>query len=969
MTEPLNDRENNPISAMIVDVSEAIPPWTASIGTLAWVARKVFSLDDNLSDPIVVDENVIQRMLFTAADIIQQKGNFENTGTITLNKDSLGSRANKLKALRNQAQLLSDSIVPTGEIARSLFADSSGSVSIDSDYYIKNYVLMNMYESGRANLYYFDIDVANNTNIGRFFISKVVIKNNSTSSYTLRANFQVSLKIYFTSFEDLIGKYVTINKVGAPQISQQVPILYLLYKFMDRRELPSELRESVDKTGIIYNQTLYMKDGTRFDKFSNAYGKKVSKNYHLSYHKHSFDVFKSGTPFYKYYENELSIDYIAFESPELSKSEREKLNVPTPNGNLYELAVSETQIAEIKKRQQQLDVISQQLQQCKPGSRLDQDYFKQLETTVGDEEKKLIALVNDYNYNLIFSILNACKRYKVSGLTKKVLNIYSASNAREALMEVMTPGFIISQVANIASMVVGGPAGIAWGGFDLAMGAYQIISAMNSKKLISKSLSYSFIRAAFSNATIAVDENQRGTGDLERDRIEKEKTDDRTKKFFEDDISGEKRVEYIINKFAFATTLPREDQLDEPFEIYFTTFGEVLKVIKALAHRLGIITGGYVIEGPSGINFVNFANIPISIKTLSKFLYDHIKRVNRGFVYDTEVFLKDIYENLIKAIVYDGSSYLQKNEITISKNMKVGVSLHSGPEAESILLNTNKVDIIGADIENLKALFFKSKCFDFESSVPNLFSVYVFGAVEDTRMINFYNEFFSKNPGEVVLNTNKFQEYINTEHIMPCIITKKIATTESILKNKHLTFTRYDNANLQTGAILNGFGQMRMPYKISGELKAFMTFFIDMGSMLFVAPPSITGDAQLNSFGYGGLYGITSAQFEYVFQSISSDKITIPAFDSKLSIEGMVISPGDVTDAETEASSQREASRAADLCNSNLLGTTQASRRSDYGIGTQIVDNIIGIFTDNPGDKIVANNKPNRSAIEAYLRR
>ena len=122
---------------------------------------------------------------------------------------------------------------------------------------------------------------------------------------------------------------------------------------------------------------------------------------------------------------------------------------------------------------------------------------------------------------------------------------------------------------------------------------------------------------------------------------------------------------------------------------------------------------------------------------------------------------------------------------------------------------------------------------------------------------------------------------------------KNVSDSESFLKKKYVKFSRIDNANAETGNIQNGSGVMRKPYQMSTDLKAYMSFFCDVGSYIFISPPISKLQSNKNMFGFGGLYITKTSEFVYSFQRLVDNNVTIPNFDSKYTIIATNVYHGD----------------------------------------------------------------------------
>jgi hypothetical protein len=97
----------------------------------------------------------------------------------------------------------------------------------------------------------------------------------------------------------------------------------------------------------------------------------------------------------------------------------------------------------------------------------------------------------------------------------------------------------------------------------------------------------------------------------------------------------------------------------------------------------------------------------------------------------------------------------------------------------------------------------------------------MFGTTEEMKYYDFYNSYASWAVNQrqyankrFMYNTLEFQEFINTEHLIPCILMKNVSDSDSILKKKYINFSRLDNINMETGNFINGSGVLRKPYQL-----------------------------------------------------------------------------------------------------------------------------------------------------------
>jgi hypothetical protein len=177
--------------------------------------------------------------------------------------------------------------------------------------------------------------------------------------------------------------------------------------------------------------------------------------------------------------------------------------------------------------------------------------------------------------------------------------------------------------------------------------------------------------------------------------------------------------------------------------------------------------------------------------------------------------------------------------------------------------------------------------------------VYSLGTLEEARYYDYYEGYktWADNNGKQYYRRNvsseTFQEYIIKNFYIPCTLIRYSSNNETILRKKNMSFNRMDNPNMATGAILDGKPIFRLPYTFTSEFKPYISFFLDIGSLIFIAPPESRNEQYTNTFGFGGLYVIKESTFVYNFQRLASGAPTLPNEESYVSLGGYLISHGD----------------------------------------------------------------------------
>lgn len=913
--------------------------------------------DDDLK---TIDDRTVQRLLFVTSDLI---GNaIFNYG------QELGERVSKLfaipsqgypyldenqqiTAMRRQQQLLADTSVASGQSAIELFSDSEEK-TIETTYCINHYIVLFFGDIP----YVINIDDLNKNN-RNIFISKIDIKNRSKDSFTAKSNYLVALKVNFTTFDDLLDYTITARHAYDKNQSIKIAAMHLLYKFFDINIGTQQDRQLPDPTGIFINQTLTLLDKKKYSNTIGVFGPVLAKNYHLTYHKHNIDVFKSDEPINKLFENELTIEYIAYEADGVDKPISKEMNqiIPKVNSNLYNLLdykeISKSGLAkvfanrkfnergqvvendvfysmsdilgEFKKISNEVDELQRKLN-CEDGTVAGKQK-DDINIKIEKLRKKLQYLKTYSNRSLIFTILRLCQVYKLvipANLTGEYEKSAFWENFKQnfswsdlltkagegALIGVSTTAY--TGLGSIAGGVAGAAAGMALYLGVLALGSNQTI-------LVRKDLNITQIRNEVRRITSP------GLSSSTEDQASKFAIEPADK--FLDIASGktsavettdgsdlavlngtsesaDKKMKEMMSKLAL-NALPESSSDVKEIDIFFTTFGELIKILTILdpSRNLRIISGGYTMNIDAGIGegtYNNFAALPITLNSLSQFLYRMIEQTDRSLNYDSELFFRDCYENLIKAIVNDGQTILPSLQNATPPNIKITSTLHV---ADNYTWFKNVNLLQEEPFRDFRINFVKTKNFKFaDNTKKQITKMYVIGCHQEIKYYDFYkeyNDWVDKNYPKVYTKGNYasegFQRFIFDNHTMPCILLKNVSVKESILKKKYLNFSRIDNPNLNTGNFINKSGLVRYPYQIKGDFKIFMSFFLDVGSYLFVAPPFSKLENQVNMFGFGGLYIIKSADFEYFFQRIEDGRITIPNLESKYSLDGVMISHGD----------------------------------------------------------------------------
>ena len=556
---------------------------------------------------------------------------------------------------------------------------------------------------------------------------------------------------------------------------------------------------------------------------------------------------------------------------------------------------------------------------CKDEAKLTEDKKDALTESISKMKETIVSIKNFANFMLVSYILDDIFIYQLN-LKRDALGIYEVGNFKEALWEnfniigILTSTAVAAPEAIATATTVTGAASTiaATGGIAIGLyGAYALIAAAMATKIETTNVSIEMIRQSFTEhsnpiiplARVAGVEGIKGMWSA---KLGNKQTFDRLGKFSVggDKDDKEKASQEVVNRLSVEAK-DTSDATDAV--IYFTTFGDVIELISKIntfKDSVNYMIGGYVFDidvSNQKSKYVNFYNMPITLNSLFKFLKSQIMDADKNFKYDTDVFFRDCYENLIKNILKDGDIILQSVKKTTPKILKIASTIHKKPLGSNPTWIKDLNLLNDEEYKKFKLEFLKTKNLNFSKGLGNerLYKIYFIGSEEEYKYYDFYSNYAEwavkndKGNKRFMYNVLEFQEYINTEHLMPCLLMKNVSDGESILKKKYVAFQRLDNVNMETGNLINGSGVLRKPYQFSADFKINMSFFSDVGSYMFISPPISSLQVDRNMFGFGGLYIIKSAELTYHFQRIVDGNLTIPNLESKYTISGVMVTHGD----------------------------------------------------------------------------
>lgn len=901
-----------------------------------------------------LDDNILQKYLFINADKIYDKVKKDNTikpaqePKIKLLANKRSPALNKKEAatiITRQHELLSANMAPTSESAIELFSDPKrDNYFINGSYTINHNIIF----TKNNTRYSFNIDQLNqaaNSNPdgfgGKFVFHKITIVNKSKDAFTAKSNFQVTFHIAFNFFEDLKENVIVGTNITSPEApAENISVLNLLYPYYDKRvpkNISNKILESKTGNGLILNQVLDMSPGAN-DYFKQTVSaldniKQIHKNYHLTFHKHSINLFKSGESTLKSFDSELIIDFIAYEADPETNQNKDP-NTPTVSNNLFSLLLStesgvgaEFVFAATRKKTKKDDIFSifssvisqynktiQNLElaiKCKkegkdvktlianpnilfkneinPNSS-NSEFTEQINEAITTIREKIKKLSGEFSINLFRTIINKLDIYQFSVDSSHIVQ-YEQSQFFDSFLKTFSGNFETSVglgvLASTLGFASGGTSVLATVGANAAISAFQ--AANDGGQVINKGVV--LLRSTFP---------------AKIDKL-KAKNDQ-----YLDVVLGNKSLLKALTQDAAAVSKSVGDYIEkgktiketgQDVTIQFVFFGQLISLINSLpgAEDINIVIGGKTIPQDSNFNsiFLNYYYVPIDYYKLLQFLNTKIVQ-REGYNYNSEVFLRELVDTFLKETVLQDGVISGVIKDLIPTNVVTSVHLVDEKKAKDFLDVVEDDIIDDAKYNDLKKKLILSKNLEpAKQQNRKLKKIYTIMADEEIKYYNFYAEYddwrFRNRTGQP--NTSQlFQEFITSKYQMPCLRTKAIDAYGSILINKNLHFSRKDNPNLMTGQTIDNSALLRLPYVVNGSYKPYIFFFLDVSSFMFVAPPDKRNGSldTVDTFGYSGLYLIKNSSFEYNFQLLDNNNApSFPNEKSKCDLVGQLITYGD----------------------------------------------------------------------------
>jgi hypothetical protein len=891
-----------------------------------------------------IDPGLIQQYLSLICDKIAQSPILANRGFENIIKLAPSGRSPIFDAAQSNSirhtehQIMSLQPVSTAGAATELFGNGKDNnpESINFKYSIHNNIVLELSDG----FYYFNIDEVNNSNDAahRFLIHKLEVKNIAKDSFTAKSNYVVTFDIVFKYFDDLLAEHITIKKIGEETTTRKIPLMFILYKGFNPAgiNLPIYDQQLRDSNGIYLNQYLYLDDKVKFSKTRSDLADEIHRTHHLTFYKHEFEVFKSQDPILIDYENSLKITYVSYEADTVPKIFRSK-GTPSTVDNLYGLIDNKKLINAINETKNINDEIlkTTTLKGCVDLTKQDAGQKKEQKNKYEEDIKALNTqaqnIKESIDRELISKILSGCTIYKFT-ITQDELGIHKNDRDWRNLL----PALGWTAVAAAGVFAIGVSGGLAAGVAATILGTAGLGAVMTGASSGVQSL-VSYFKTTYNQTTPAaqtIRTNAEGKNiqrDTESaDQIQKLQQEinyyeQAVKRAEEADKarlinitdSQTTRVKKDILKNARkaledAKNIPEKTEDENEITIKFILFGDLIKLLALTQNgeqhsKIKIISGGKLIpQDADGLTnaYVNICDMPISLPSLWQFLENQIsKKENRHFQYHSEMFLRDAYDILLKGALRSADGMLDeqyKHYIPGNLHMNAGVHF-AGTEYDRLV---SDLDILKEEnVVNFKQNLVKSKMLPQKISAGTsselLRKVYSIGTIEEARYYDYYEQYknWADSKGKQFYRRNvaseTFQQYIIENFYIPCTLIRYSANNETILRKKNMNFGRIDNPNITVGAILDGKPIFRMPYSFSSEFKPYISFFLDIGSLIFIAPPESREEKYTNTFGFGGLYVIKESTFVYNFQRLANGAPTLPNEESYVSLGGYLISHGD----------------------------------------------------------------------------
>lgn len=853
------------------------------------------------------------------------------------------------KLLAKQHKLLSGYPVSSKEMAKSLFSsgDSRNTSSINYNHspHFKYSISHDIIFSIGDKLFRFSIEDANKQaaatfkkdgNLPEFLIKDIKIKNDAKDIYTSSTNYSIDLSIDFTNFNSLLKPIIAAVNLNNTKEVIGIPLLKILYPFIDAKavggdQLTTEMLHMIDPNGLFLFQKIVFFEDPKMKPFLKDFMeqadkdkfRQVTKVFHLSPKKHNFEVFKNKELIGTGFDHTLNISMVSYEADHQQKPFVSKYT-PNFSYNLFDTIFIQKYSDKIKNFDGQtndtkdyvskLKTLSEELNALNAAfgasNSLDDNQKKTIKQDIDQKTNQLKNMVDKHRVYTEIGILGNLNIYEIK-VKASVFNYWEENNfwssfKKKMLENIGMAGTAASLAVPAAGLLASNPVGWAIGGVAVIYTAISAIQAGNILDVQNKAININKLKNEFKNITVQkadnpyvvlrantlMTEEKQAARSIEDENVDSKET-----------VTVNKTTEEVRKALQELGGIeaPKTEGSEEEISLKFIFFGDVIGIlldlntpknikIACLNHFIETVTDSVVTYAP-----INIAYMPISLDSFVRVLDGVLWQMNNNSYYDTESFINNVYENIIKkAAIIDNK---QNTVIADSIPMKLVATstIHETSENKLNSLDVTKIDISKDDVyNNLVKQLIESKDLFNKSQNKVLNKILMYGSEKQIDAYDFFEDFKTKKSESAYASMANdedlaFEKFINEEYLMPCITLKTTKQFNTILRTKNGNFSRIDNVNLMTANILSGDSLFRLPYKFSGELQAYMNFFVDVGSLIFIKPPKLEGVIDPNLFGIGGLYVVKTATFEYSFQTLTN---TFPNESAKLNIEANVLSTG-----------------------------------------------------------------------------
>jgi hypothetical protein len=840
------------------------------------------------SKPGLVEPSTVQKYLFFAADIISSKlpkNNIDKKIKIL----GVGKRDNlsddeARKTMFEERQLLSASPLPSKEIAYELFSDEkSGKHKSLSKYSIANYITVFSKADGN---YQFHIDSNSSNN---YFFSKVEIINRSKDAYTNKSNYLVKITIFFKSLSDLTKKNLVLTNINDPSRTRSIYPINLIYPYFSETDtntvVKNVTKNRADQNGIILTQRLAFSDKKEdLPETKKLLGNYIDRNFHLTYSKHTFNMFKDKEPVGTVASNELVIEYVSYEADTSTKLDiSESAGLQTAD-NIFKLLDGEedggSTITNLKQFFTKLDDINKRIEElkkiikCNPK---DVGLIKKSREDINSEKEKLENFKYSLKGSLFDYLANKVTRYSLD-INYDDLNYYEIENTIGDAWK----AFSASEAVNVA--ITGMQIGSVVGGGAIGAGVGAGVGLVGD---IAYQIGRGSTGTRGQSGTESVQTIRKNVAKLVPKKYEVDADNSVTSHHFSGAArkDANNRTAEAIQSSSVKSQAPVEGE--QAATVYFIRFGDILSFLLKgqFSQDLNMIVGGRVVYYGADKKYLNYYDIPIYFANYLTFLKKNI--LERADInYSVDVFINEAFEQLVKPALQTPEKFTDEQmKLMIPSSMRMVSSIHYTNAYYNYMFGAEtpqQIDLLN-NFEAFKANFLLSRVVGKDCIAKKILLA---GAESSLDNINFFKNYDEANKNNAkVYNTFDFQKYIIENNLIPSLLLQNTVVGSNILIDRGIKFSRTDNPNLLTGQILDDVGMLRMPYMFDAKIKGIHSFFIDVGTCIFVQPLGNN-----TTFGFSGLYIVTESSISIPTKSV--DKV-MSELNVEFSIKARHLSFGD----------------------------------------------------------------------------